>query len=574
MPKITKLFSVDLCVDKPTQPQKETPTITVRRFRRGKEEVFTRKAVNTRKQWAKGLRNGLAKLKAEKEAREGKNEWKEELYRLLSDKKWRMNNLYFIVSKQGDKVLFKLNLFQEELLDHLWYLNIVLKARQLGMTTFIDLFLLDEVLFNKNKHAAIIAHTLEDAQVIFRDKIQFPWENLPAWLKQMYQADSENIRELRFSNGSSIRVATSVRSGTLQYLHISEFGRICQKYPEKADEIVTGSLNAVHPEQIIFIESTAKGREGHFYEMSKKAMADAVQVKKGTIKLTPLDYRFFFFPWWKDTSYVLHSDTPLPTYVVDYGKKLAGEGINLSHDQLVWWWKKHETQKDEMYSEYPSTPDEAFKASVEGSYYGKLVDKAYEVGRITRVPHEPTLKVSTWWDLGVGDATAIIFTQQVGSEIRIIDYYENSGEGLPHYAKVLQEKGYIYDTHNAPHDIQVKELGSGKSRKEIALKLGISFRAVKNLSIEDGIEAGRAVFSKCWFDLEHTEKLLKALGAYRKEWDDRLGEWKGRPFHNWASHAADAWRYMGIGINDIVEYKEDKEETQYFDTHGLFNEIF
>ena len=155
----------------------------------------------------------------------------------LANTRWRLNNLYYIRDKQGYMVQFKMNWAQERLYADKWYCNIVLKARQLGMSTFICLLLLDKTLFNSGQSAGIIAHTIDDGQYLFA-KIKFAYDNLPPEIKQERTADNNTAQMLKFSNGSSIRVGTSLRSSTFQYLHISEFGKICAKYPEKAREII------------------------------------------------------------------------------------------------------------------------------------------------------------------------------------------------------------------------------------------------------------------------------------------------------------------------------------------------
>ena len=151
-------------------------------------------------------------------------------------------------------------------------------------------------------------------------------------------------------------------------------------------------------------------------------------------------------------------------------------------------------------------------AAIKGSYYTAQLAAAREDGRITRVPYNPALPVDTDWDLGVGDATAIWFTQSLRSgEVRVIDYYENSGEGIPHYASVLQEKRYVYGQHWAPHDIRVRELGTGKSRLETAQSHGIKFQVTPNIGVDDGIDAARLLLPRCWFDEEHCRPGLEAL---------------------------------------------------------------
>ena len=211
--------------------------------------------------------------------------------------------------------------------------------------------------------------------------------------------------------------------------------------------------------------------------------------------------------------------------------------------------------EDEFNQEYECS----WTASIKGAYYGKQMAEAQEQDRVGKVPYDPRLPVNTAWDLGVGDATSIWFFQTLGPEIRIIDYYEESGEGLPHYAKVLDEKGYKYGEHWAPHDIQVRELGSGKSRIETAKMLGITFRIVPNLSIDDGINAVRNTIPRCWFDAKACELGLQALRNYRKEYDDRRQEYKPRPLHDWSSHAADAFRYLAVCLRDKKKTQNIKQ---------------
>ena len=189
----------------------------------------------------------------------------------------------------------------------------------------------------------------------------------------------------------------------------------------------------------------------------------------------------------------------------------------------------------------------AWSGVQQGTYYAKQMERAEDDGRICRVPYQAEISVDTWWDLGVGDATSIWFTQTVGREIHVIDYYEQSGEGLPHYAKVLQDRGYVYGKHNAPHDIRVRELGSGKSRLETAEGLGIRFDIVPSISLEDGIDASRAFIARCWFDRDKTERGRNALVTYHKSWDEKRKVFSSSPYHDWSSHGSDAFRYLAVG---------------------------
>ncbi len=208
--------------------------------------------------------------------------------------------------------------------------------------------------------------------------------------------------------------------------------------------------------------------------------------------------------------------------------------------------------------EYKQEFECSFEASVRGAIYGAELERAKDEKRVTNVPHVSDLKVYTFWDLGIGDSTAIWFMQAVNQEIHFIDYYENSGEGLSHYVKKLQERPYVYAEHWAPHDIEVRELGTGKSRLEMAASLGITFRVAPKLELEDGINAVRAVFNRCWFDTTKCNNGMDAMQNYRRDYNSRLDEFKAVPVHDWASHGADAFRYFAVSWRGEVKEKPIK----------------
>lgn len=195
----------------------------------------------------------------------------------------------------------------------------------------------------------------------------------------------------------------------------------------------------------------------------------------------------------------------------------------------------------------------SFEVPIQGSYYGLQLMDADEQKRIGNVPYDPSARVDTAWDLGIGDEMAIWFFQIVGQEIRVIDYYETTGEGLPYYVKHLQNKPYVYENHYAPHDIEVRELNTGKSRRETAKGLGIDFTVAPMLRVEDGIEAVRSILARCWFDSVKCEKGLSALRSYHKEFDEKNQTFKLRPHHDWASHGADAFRTFAVSYRKKVK---------------------
>ena len=208
--------------------------------------------------------------------------------------------------------------------------------------------------------------------------------------------------------------------------------------------------------------------------------------------------------------------------------------------------------------EYAQEFECSFDAAIRGAYYSKLLAQAEAEKRIGRVPHDANLLVHTAWDLGIGDATAIWFYQRHRRELRLIDYAEASGAGLDHYARLLQAKGYAYGEHVLPHDARVQELGSGKTRVETLTSLGIRPRVLNAHRVEDGINAVRLLLPRCWFDAEKCARGLEALRHYRLEWDDRRQAFRERPLHDWSSHAADAFRYLAMGLREETQERMPK----------------
>ena len=282
-----------------------------------------------------------------------------ELEDRLENQHWRLNNLYKIKNKRGEMVPYRFNWAQDRLYKEMHYLNIILKARQLGCTTFIDLLFLDTCLFNSNKNAGIIAHHREDATKIFEEKILIPYQNMDMDFQIAIPTETESKHELQFNNHSYIRVGTSMRSATLQYLHVSEYGITCARFPEKAQEIRTGALNTVQAGQMAFIESTSKGKVGHFPELWDVAYDQY----KRMMKLSQLDWKIFFFPWFEEPEYQIESEgVVFGAREIEYFTDLANKhNIVLSDRQKSWYTKKWETLGPAIKQEYPSTPEEAWE---------------------------------------------------------------------------------------------------------------------------------------------------------------------------------------------------------------------
>lgn len=216
-------------------------------------------------------------------------------------------------------------------------------------------------------------------------------------------------------------------------------------------------------------------------------------------------------------------------------------------------------RRDMSQEEYEQEFECSFEAAIVGAYYGREMAQAEREGRITDVPWDPSVLVETWWDLGMDDSTVIWLVQRTPMQVRIIDVIANAGVGLAWYRKELQDRPYAYGRHIGPHDIEVRELGTGQSRKEVAAKLGIAFEVAPNLPVQDGIESARRMLAKCWFNGGNpsVRKAVEALKQYRREWNEKNGVFKGNPLHDWTSDYADAFRIGAVSdkpVNATVDY--------------------
>ncbi len=471
----------------------------------------------------------------------------------LQDPLWRLNNLYWIIDEDSNRVKFKLRPTQQRFFDDMWYWNILLKSRQHGFTTEIGLLGLDLCLFNDNIEAGIIAHTLEAVQHIFATKIKYPYENIPQTIRDRIPAGKCDANTLRLVNNSWMRVATSLRSSTLRFCHVSELGKMCAKYPKKAEELKTGTLPTLHEGSYVFIESTAEGAAGDFYDACIQAQADTAREKQG-IKLNKKQAKFHFFPWFIDPK---NETEPVGIVVSDELKRYFrflrdDHGIELNERKQAWY----ALTKDGpmglgklMKREHPSYVAEAFEQSVEGAVFGEELERVRSEGRIRFLPYQENQPVYTFWDLGVGHPTAVLFVQFIVDEVHIIDYHEEDSRGIVYHCKVVSDKKYVYGKHYVPHDAK-------KRSRETATPL---FDTIEELlgtkkvelvervdSKENSIHAASLVFPHCFFSKEKTTRLIKCLGFYRYEWDDDKKRFKDVPEDDWPADGADAFQGLGM----------------------------
>jgi hypothetical protein len=485
----------------------------------------------------------------------------------LADPLWRLTSgeLYKIIVKddndpdaEGTVMAFKPNRAQRRLIKRLWHRNIILKARQLGFTTLVALLWLDFALFNANVRCGIIAQDDEIAKVIFRDKVMFGYENLPDVLRDAMPLRTANAHELVFEhNNSSIRVATSMRGGTIHRLHISEFGKICAKFPAKAAEVISGSIPAVPSSGILIIESTAEGQDGAFYRLTQAAL----KLFQRKAILNPKQYRFHFFAWWQDDDYRMD---PANVIITDkdheYFDMIEGEmQTTLDLWQRAWYVATRNEFEDagegeKMLQEYPSTPKEAFQKSISGTYYAKEMARVRKEQRICKIP---LLEMPCWtfWDIGGTAGTAIWVIQQVGMEYRCIDYYEAHNETYGHAVRWLKEKNYLYAKHFLPHDADhERQLSTvNKSPKQMLEDLLLTNIEIIPVieSLDVGIELMKKYFPMLWFDETRCAEGIKRIDGYKRKWDSRQGTWRNEPEkHDGNSEAADALRQFAQAMEN------------------------
>lgn len=498
-------------------------------------------------------------------------DFKELLKEKLMEIEWRRNSwyLYKIRDKDWNVVPFLPNKYQLWLNREAHSFNVILKARQIWFTTDIDVaILLDKVLFTRNVKAWIIAHNMDAVKEIFEEKIKFVYDNLPEWLKWAVEADSDNAKELRFSNWSSIRVATSFRSWTLQFLHISELWKIAIASPKRAEEIITWALPAVWQGWQIFVESTAEWKTWEFYALVTRAM----KLQKQGKELNAKEPKFFFVAWWENEWYAI--DDPyleLSKETLNYFKELkTSQWIEVSTNQMKWYQTEKAIQRSNMMREYPSYPEEAFKVAVKWAYFAKQVEQAYKEKRECRLPYEPTLQTFVTMDIWVSDAMSILVYQRYWTEVRILRWWNVTNFWVKQVhqqlLRPLLDEWWTIDCVFLPHDWAVRSANDTQTREDTFNKLWYRTEVMSALRVMDSIELARDKFPYCYFDSVHTTAkikedveitLLEILNEYKEKIDNMSWLWLWRPDHNEASHPWDAFRYLCQSLAYVVDVMDD-----------------
>lgn len=473
-----------------------------------------------------------------------------------ADPIWRLHHLYSIVDKNGRKQPFIPNDEQRHFLESYWYLNIILKARQLGFSTLIDLVLLDQALWVPDTKSHIIAQGLDEATEIFRTKVKFPYDNLLPGIQKMFPTKRDTTTQLEFDNGSLIGVGVSARSGTVQYLHVTELGKIARKFPEKAKEIESGALQAVGVGNFVFIESTAEGIGGLFHDKVKAAQA----YRKTGKPLTEMDYKLHFYPWWRNKGYSTKADVQLTANESKYFDDLRkAHGIALTPEQKAWYALKRRSFSDVslMLQEYPSVEDEPFAASNEDKFFGTQLQAAQAAGRIKDFPITKA-PVSLFWDVG-RDGMVCWVMQEVMQEKRFIDVLHWTGKTASDASVDLQRLPYTFDCFYLPHDATDKSAATNVSVSAVFKQYFPNVRQVIVPRVQhkiDDINYVRDLLGEVYIHATKCAEGIRQLGVYRKTWIERLGVFDDTPVHDDASHYADA-------IMQVRGYKQRKAKEDF-----------
>jgi hypothetical protein len=472
----------------------------------------------------------------------------DEMRAALRDAGWRLSNLYKITNKSGKVVTFKPWPEQQRFLTAIHYRNLIPKARQRGFSTVIQLMMLDACLFQPNTQAAIIAQDEDTARVIFEQKVRFAWDHLPKMVKEMVGLKYLTKTELAFNTDSSLIVATSTRGTTLQYLHVSEYGRICQRYPDRATEIQTGSLPSVDQHGITCIESTMETPYGIFADMVRNAQKTR---DSGRVPST-LEWKLHFASWWDAPEYEADpTAVDLDPEDLGYFYRLEGEiGQDIAPEKRAWYVLTRRNlfgdDQEKMFSQYPSTLEEAFTVSTDGLWLSRQLANARIDRRITKVPYDPGRPVNTFWDLGTGDDTAIWFHQDHGVRQHFIDYVEAASEPPSYYVRALNERPYVYGWHYLPHDANQRRPGAEHLKTYVDLLRDLGVHHVETVQrtpdVAQAIDQLREAFATYFIDAEKCSLGIRHLDGFSKQWNDRMGLWMPLVAKNGHQHAADAIR--------------------------------
>jgi hypothetical protein len=450
---------------------------------------------------------------------------------VIKDFKYFLDKYVYWESKETNSAI-KLHLWpsQEEVVPKFLSakLLISLKARQLGISWLAASYVLWKAI-TCQLHLSVIISATEELSIEFLDRVYFIMDRLPAWLKPPTRTRTKQVFEFQHANNlvSTIKSLPNTEAGAQ-----SKTPNILVMDESCLSKLSRSIFNSSYPGieqakgQVIVISNSIKEGAGWAWTRS---------VYLGSMKGAN-NFERVFLPW----------------------NAHPGRPETFRQDMLAAGMSEREVSEH-----YPETEQEAVEdRNIKGVYYAKQMMEARKDKRICTVPWVPGHEVYTFWDLGVDDSMSIGFMQQVGLQFRFIDYYENSGMGLTHYAKILKEKPYVYGDHYMPHDAAKRELGGDTdvalSRKETAENLGIDpilivKRPKDTQAVLNGIESVRNILAQCVFDEFKCDKLIGCLESYRSEWDEDNQKLDNKPLHDWSAHGADMMRVFATGYQAKVQ---------------------
>lgn len=494
--------------------------------------------------------------------------------RYLNSKLWRLNNLYSVIDKYGRPVIFRMNYAQ-----HKVYAKtrqhprvIILKSRQQGISTFWLVSYFDDAVWAPFMNIGLMAQGTDEAATLL-ERTKFLWDMLDQDVKNYIGVilEKDNTKEFSFSNGSTIFIRVSFRSTTLQRLHISEMGKIANMYPKRAKEVKTGTLQALANGNTGAIESTADGKNMF------KTMWDESVLALESGQMAPKDFYPVFLSWIDDPDCLLDIPQAIDEEAQNYFDLLeVATGRELSDAQKNFWVVQRRELGGDVFQEYPGTPEEAFTASKDGTFYARQFNESVvRKGGIQRDVYDENLPTDVYVDLGVDDYFVLVFVQWYRNKWRIVGEYWNNGYALGHYLDYVRDSKFDVRSVRFPHDIRVRELGnadrSGKavSRYDVALeykkenKLDWRLDVLPRSSIDNGIEAVRRIIPHLIVDAS-CSYIIDCFLNYSKEWDDKLQCWKKTPLHDEYSHGADVLRQLA---GNTIEHS-GQHESKLANYHG------
>ena len=481
----------------------------------------------------------------------------------FSDPVWRMHNLYHVKDEHGKVVRFVPNTEQDLVIRAIHEQGIrnilIVKARQLGMSTVIEMLILDMLAWGKGIAAAIVDQTQADATKKLVNKIKLGWDYLPKEFRDSFETPKDSESQLRLKlkgrpETNEVQAGMTARGDTFQILHISEWGVIQALDAARSEEIITGAMPAAKA-GIRIIETTWKGgKNGHLWALTKTALETPPE------HLTEEDFQFFFFPWWNDAEYETEGDySQIPEDVNAYFNEIETNKevhpFKFSNEKRLWYHKKAMPMGLLRFSEFPTITEEAFTGTTEGIIYHEEILTARTEHRILNFKHSDADLVHTFWDLGAPHNTCTWYIQFIGREVHIIDVDFELDLTLTERTSRMLQKNYKFGYHFLPHDSRAQERHGKNFLEEFSRHVpSNTIRVVpRTKDVWAGINHLKELFPRLVFNKGKTEEAIERLDQYRTKVDKTTTYVTPTIVHDQCSHVADALRmFAEASMNSML----------------------